>query len=88
MSLKWTITIYLTWMTLHYAAAHAYIHLCVPFTLKGVLLSPFIVPTFHCTTLRWMVYTGGNKMITMWFMAAAYVLGKLNQKIEHEVDVD
>jgi len=35
-----------------------------------------------------MVYTGGNKMITMWFMAAAYVLGKLNQKIEHEVDVD
>jgi hypothetical protein len=32
-----------------------------------------------------MVYTGGNKMISMWLLAGAYVLGKVNNKnIEYE----
>jgi hypothetical protein len=39
-----------------------------------------MVPTFHCTTLRWMIYTGGNKMISMWLVGGAYILGQINNK--------
>ncbi len=89
MSLKWTIVIYVSWLLLHYVAAHAYTYFCVPLTWRGLLASPFIVPTFHCTGLRWMVYTGGNKMISMWLLGGAYILGKVNnQKVNYEVGVD
>lgn len=85
MSLQWTIAIYVSWLLLHYGAAHAYTYFCVPLTWKGLFISPFIVPTFHCTSLRWMVYTGGNKIISMWLLAGAYVLGKVNNKnVEYE----
>ena len=85
MSLKWTIIIYISWLFLHYAAAHAYTYFCVPLTWRGILASPFTVPTFHCTSLRWMIYTGGNKMISMWFFMGAYILEKIkNRNINYE----
>jgi hypothetical protein len=82
MGLKWTISIYVTWWALHYVAAHAYTYFCVPMTWKGILLSPFIVPTVHCTSLRWLIYTGGNKMLSLWLLCGTYVLE--NIKIKHE----
>ena len=88
MSLKWTIAIYVSWLLLHYGAAHAYTYLCVPATWKSLLLSPFIVPTFHCTGLRWVVYTGGNKMVSLWMLGGAYILGKVNNQVEYEGGVD
>lgn len=85
MTWKKIVAIYASWMILHYISAHAYTYFCVPLTWKGILLSPFTVPTVHCTCLRWIIYTGGNKIISMWLLAGVYILGKVNNKnIDYE----
>ena len=84
MEIKTTVFIYAGWIFVHYASAHAYTYFCVPLTWKGLLLSPFTVPTFHCTGLRWLTYVGGNKMISMWVLASIYMLDKLNNRKEYE----
>jgi hypothetical protein len=35
-----------------------------------------------------MVYTGGNKMVSLWMLGGAYVLGKVNNQVEYEDRVD
>jgi hypothetical protein len=35
-----------------------------------------------------MVYTGGNKMVSLWMLGGAYVLGKINNPVEYESNVD
>ena len=65
--------IYIIWIILHYFAAHAYIHWCVPGTFIGFLISPLIVPTPHCQSLRWAIYNGGNNIITMWVLLGVWI---------------
>jgi len=64
---------YIIWITLHYFAAHAYVYLCVPGTIIGFLMAPFIIPAPHCQALRWLVYNGGNNIIAMWVMFGAWI---------------
>ena len=59
---------YLMWVMLHFAAAHAYSHLCVPATLKGFVLSPFLVATPHCAGLRWVVVNGASSINAIWLL--------------------
>ena len=66
--------IYLMWITLHYVAAHLYIHWCVPATLTGLIMSPFLVPAPHCFGLRWIIYQGGNSIIVMWSIISIWLL--------------
>ena len=39
--------LYFLWIVLHFAAAHLYAEICVPSTLKGFVLSPFMVAAPH-----------------------------------------
>ena len=45
--------IYIVWVGIHYIAAHLYVYWCVPATLVGIFMSPFIVPRISllCVTL-------------------------------------
>lgn len=40
--------IYLLWICLHYFSAHLYIKFCVPNTIIGFLMSPFMISAPHC----------------------------------------
>ena len=40
--------IYLLWICLHYFSAHLYIKFCVPNTIVGFIMSPFMIATPHC----------------------------------------
>lgn len=40
--------IYLLWIFLHYVASHLYVKLCVPNTIIGFIMSPFMTSTPHC----------------------------------------
>ena len=62
---------YFVWILLHYLSAHLYIYFCVPATIAGFLLAPFMVPAPHCQALRWAVYNGGNVIIAMWVLIGA-----------------
>ncbi len=66
--------LYLLWVSMHYIASHLYVHWCVPATLVGLIMSPFMVPAPHCFGLRWLIYQGGNSIIVMWSIFGVWLL--------------
>jgi len=66
--------LYIAWIALHYASAHLYIYLCVPATVIGFVMSPFIAPSPHCQALRWAIYNGGNSIIAMWVLLGGWMM--------------
>ena len=65
--------IYLLWIFLHYFSAHLYIKFCVPDTLFGFLMSPFMIATPHCQGLRWIVYNAAGIINNMWILIGAWI---------------
>ena len=65
--------IYVLWIFMHYLAAHMYVKLCVPSTIVGFLLSPFMIATPHCQGLRWVVYNAANMINNMWIVLGAWI---------------
>jgi len=65
--------IYLLWICLHYIASHLYIKFCVPSTIFGFIMSPFMTATPHCLGLRWIVYNAANMINNMWLVLGAWI---------------
>jgi hypothetical protein len=65
--------IYLVWVILHYLASHLYIQICVPNTIIGFLMSPFMTATPHCQALRWVVFNGANMINNMWVVLGTWI---------------
>ena len=65
--------IYLIWIVVHYLSAHLYARWCVPPTIIGFILAPFLVPAPHCTALRWAIATGGHQIIAMWALIGTWL---------------
>ena len=65
--------IYLLWICLHYVASHLYITFCVPSTIFGFIMSPFMTATPHCLGLRWIVYNAANMINNMWLVLGAWI---------------
>jgi hypothetical protein len=79
--------IYLLWIVLHYTAAHLYVKLCVPNTIIGFLISPFMIATPHCVGLRWIIYNAANIINNMWGLMGAWICSTLlimNSDTPHE----
>lgn len=69
-----TFGIYVIWITLHYIAAHLYVYFCVPDTVLGFIISPILVPTPHCTILRWIIHQCGISINVMWVLLTAWIV--------------
>jgi len=69
--------IYLLWILLHYIASHLYVKFCVPCTLFGFIMSPFMTATPHCQGLRWIVYNAANMINNMWIIFGAWICSTL-----------
>ena len=69
--------IYLVWIFLHYIASHLYVRLCVPSTIFGFLLSPFMTATPHCQGLRWIVYNAANIINNMWVILGTWIMSNV-----------
>jgi len=65
--------IYLLWICLHYFSAHLYIKFCVPNTIIGFIMSPFMIMTPHCQGLRWIVYNAANIINNMWILIGTWI---------------
>jgi len=65
--------IYLLWISLHYFSAHLYIKFCVPDSVIGFIMSPFMIMTPHCQGLRWIVYNAANIINHMWILIGAWI---------------
>lgn len=69
--------IYLAWICLHYFATHLYVKFCVPITVMGFFLSPFMTATPHCQGLRWVVYNAANMINNMWIICGTWICSTL-----------
>jgi hypothetical protein len=69
--------IYLVWICLHYFATHLYVKFCVPITVMGFFLSPFMTATPHCQGLRWVVYNAANMINNMWIICGTWICSTL-----------
>jgi hypothetical protein len=69
--------LYLIWIILHYTASHLYIKLCVPNTIVGFLMSPFMTATPHCQGLRWLIYNAAIMINNMWVLFGAWICSTL-----------
>jgi hypothetical protein len=56
------------WYILHIIAAHLYTKFCVPLTLWGMALAPFMTTASHCIILRWTITHGGHATMIAWGM--------------------
>lgn len=65
--------IYLLWICFHYFSAHLYIKFCVPDTVIGFLMSPFMIATPHCQGLRWIVYNAAGIINNMWIVIGTWI---------------
>jgi hypothetical protein len=70
--------LYLLWILMHYFASHFYIKYCVPPTFMGLIVSPFFAPAPHCKALRWVIYTGGLNIETMFTVLGTWVYSKIS----------
>lgn len=80
--------VYLMWTCVHYFASHLYVKLCVPSTITGFLLSPFMTATPHCQGLRWIVYNAANVVNNMWILCGTRVCSiimKFTPQIPHDI---
>jgi len=68
---------YIMWIILQYTAAHLYPVYCMPISISGFLLSPFMVSAPHCVAMRWMITEGSNIIITMWVTLGAYAIQRM-----------
>jgi hypothetical protein len=66
-----TCLIYMAWIVLHFGASNLYNYFCVPLTVKGLLLSPFMTSTPQCTAIRWTINQGASQISTMWVILAS-----------------
>ena len=66
-------SVYLLWIVLHFAASHLYVTFCVPKTMIGFLMSPFMTASPHCQGLRWLVYNAANMINNMWIILGTWL---------------
>jgi hypothetical protein len=69
--------IYFVWIFLHYIASHLYVRMCVPSTVIGFLLSPFMTATPHCQGLRWVVFNAANMINNMWIILGTWIISNI-----------
>lgn len=66
--------IYIAWIAVFYFASQLHTAYCVPATIIGFLMTPFLVPSPHCQAIRWIIYNGGNSIMAAWFILGAWLL--------------
>jgi len=64
--------VYILWIALHFVASHLYIHVCVPQTWIGLLMSPFVIVTPQCQALRWVIFNGAMSVHNMWILLGTW----------------
>lgn len=65
--------IYLLWILLHFISTHLYVNFCVPKTVVGFIMSPFMTATPHCQGLRWIVYNAASTINNMWIILGTWL---------------
>lgn len=56
----------------HHACSVLYVKLCTPMSFYGLLSSPFMAMTPHCSALAWGAQTSRSHLLNMWVIAGNF----------------
>ena len=66
-----------TWVFVHYITPRLYLYWCVPATIVGFLMSPFVAAMPHCIALRWTFVTSADAIKTMFVLLGTWIVSHL-----------
>jgi len=69
--------VYLVWILIHYLVPHMYVHMCVPATAMGFIMSPLNATTPHCRAMRWAIYESGEIITTIWIVMGTWIAKRI-----------
>ena len=70
--------VFIFWIIVHYISSHMYIYFCTSPTSSGFVMSSFMLAAPHCQALRWVVYNGGNTIISTWITFGFWLLSYIS----------
>ena len=76
--LRKSILIFITWVLVHFISAHIYIYMCVPATLYGILMSPFMVDVPYCYASRWIMMKSVNSINLLWISLGSWCIDRVH----------
>ena len=74
--------VYLFITLAHFSSVHLYAYICLPFTVKGVLTSPFIIPSPHCQALVWTIHYTNGHILQMWILLGIFIINNIELSIK------
>jgi hypothetical protein len=67
------ICIYFFWILMHYIASHLYTMYCTEYSVIGFLISPLLISSIHCYSLRWIIIQSSDIINNMWILLSAWL---------------
>lgn len=61
------------WVSVHFVASHLYVAWCLPRSFSGYAMSPFQIAAPHCSTLRWVIHTTGDRVLLVWTSLSVFL---------------
>lgn len=78
-TLRRVIILYSMFTVVHFSSVHLYAYICVPFTLKGVFMTSFMISTPHCNALTWAIQFTKGHIVNMWILLGAFICTHIEQ---------
>jgi hypothetical protein len=71
------ILLFCVWILIHHIVSNLYAELCAPKTLFGLFITPFIVSSPHCSSMRWLINNSIMFIENGWILASIFVCEKI-----------
>ena len=72
---------YILWIFIHYFATQLYVGFCANWSIKGLIMSPFLVTMPHCVGLLWCINQGVYNLQAMWILLGYWLVKRINPLI-------
>lgn len=72
------ILFFCVWILIHHIITNLYAELCAPKTLFGFIITPFIVSSPHCSSMRWLINNSIMFIENGWILAGIYLCEKIS----------
>ena len=79
------VLVYLSWISLHYVAAHAYAEYCTNWSWYGFIITPIQTMNPICKGINWFLYESAGTISNMFIVISTTIslyLSKLKVKID------
>jgi hypothetical protein len=77
MVIQKTLLIFILWTAIHIISAHLYVYMCVPLSIRGIIMSPFMIDVPYCYATRWIMNKSVNSINVLWISIGNWCISYL-----------